>query len=75
MNVLLFLRKIYSIPVVKQTVHRMAVGYLREAAKRTDNTVDDKLVSAVEVALNNENYKAVLNGRKAAKVLSKIEGK
>ena len=64
-KVLSFVRKIYTVPVIKQAVDKQVVAVLRERALSTKNTVDDKLVAAVEVALANDNYKAILNGKKA----------
>lgn len=64
-KVLSFVRKIYAVPVIKQAVDKQVVAVLRERALSTKNTVDDKLVAAVEVALANDNYKAILNGKKA----------
>lgn len=64
-KVLAFARKIYAVPVIKQAVDKQVIAVLRERAMSSKNTVDDKLVAAVEVALANDNYKAILNGKKA----------
>ena len=73
-KLLVLLRKIYSIPGIKQLLLSMTVSALREAAVRTDNKVDDKIVTALEAALANENYRAVLNGKgKYAKIIAKAE--
>ena len=57
------LRKVYALPGVKTIFVNAALSILREAVSRTDNTVDDKLVRAIEAAVANKNYRAVLNGK------------
>ena len=73
-KILVLLRKVYSIPGVKEVLLTLAMSVLREAAVRTDNKVDDKIVTALAAALANENYRAVLNGKgKYAKIIAKAE--
>ena len=73
-KLLVLLRKVYSIPGIKQILLQITMSTLREAAVRTDNKVDDKLVTALEAGLANENYRAVLNGKgKYAKLIAKAE--
>ncbi len=74
MKLLVLLRKVYSLPGFKQLLLTMVMSALREAAVRTDNKVDDKIVTALAAALANENYRAVLNGKgKYAKIIAKAE--
>lgn len=73
-TVLYLLRKVYSFPGIQQLLVQVALSALREAAVRSDNKVDDKLVRALEAGLANENYRAVLNGKgKYAKIIAKAE--
>ena len=61
-------------PGIKQVVNKMVVDVLRERTAQTDNTIDDKIVTAIEAGLLNENYRAVLNGKgKYAKIVTKAE--
>ena len=56
-------RTIYNTPGVAQAIDTMILEYLKGRAQSTKNKVDDKLVSVVEAALANKNYRAVMNGK------------
>jgi hypothetical protein len=58
-----FVRKVYSLPGIAQVLDRAVIEYLRGRALSTKNKVDDKLVLVAEAALNNKNYRAVMNGK------------
>lgn len=40
----------------KKMILSLLVNLAKAAVKYTDNTIDDKLVSAIETALNNKDY-------------------
>lgn len=63
MKLVTLLRKVYSFPGIAQVVDKTALEYLKGRAQSSKNKVDDKLVSVVEAALKNKNYRAVLNGK------------
>lgn len=56
-------RTIYNTPGVAHAIDRLVLEYMKGRAQSTKNKVDDKLVSVLEAALRNKNYRAVLNGR------------
>ena len=73
MNLINFLRKVYNLPGLSTIIDTAILEYLKGRALATTNKVDDKLVLVVTAALQNENYRAVLNGKgKYAKILKKV---
>lgn len=61
-----FVRKVYSLPGLAQIIDRAVLEYMKGRALSSKNKVDDKLVLVVEAALNNKNYRAVMNGKAKA---------
>ena len=61
-----FVRMVYNLPGVSQVLDRAVLGYLKARALSSKNKVDDKLVLVAEAALNNKNYRAVMNGKAKA---------
>ncbi len=57
------LRMVYNTPGVTHLVDQILLEYLRGRALSTHNKVDDKLVTVIEAALKNKNYRAVMNGK------------
>lgn len=63
MKLIELLRSIYNTPGFAHMIDRAILEYLKGRAQSTKNKVDDKLVSVVEAALSNKNYRAVMNGK------------
>ena len=63
MKLVTFARKVYSLPGISHAVDKAALEYLKGRAQSSKNKVDDKLVQIVDAALQNKNYKAVMNGK------------
>ena len=57
------LRKLYNLPGVSHIVDKTILEYLKGRSLSTHNKVDDKLVLVIEAALENRNYRAVMNNR------------
>lgn len=57
------IRTVYNTPGVAQAIDRLVLEYLTGRAQSTKTTIDDKLVSVLNAALKNKNYRAVLNGK------------
>jgi len=62
-KLLTLLRKLYNLPGVSHIIDRTVLEYLKGRALSTHNKVDDKLVLVIEAALENRNYRAVMNGK------------
>ena len=66
------IRTVYNLPGLTHVIDRAVLEYLKGRAQSSTNKVDDKVVLMLETALDNKNYKAVMNGKgKYAKLLKK----
>jgi hypothetical protein len=63
MKLVTLVRTIYNTPGISHAVDKAALEYLKGRAQSSKNKVDDKLVQIVDAALQNKNYKAVMNGK------------
>ena len=73
MKLLNFLRKVYNLPGFATVIDAAIMEYLKGRALSTHNKVDDKLIQILGAALDNKNYRAVMNGKgKYAKILKKV---
>ena len=61
-----YIRQIYNLPGLSKIFDQLALSYLKGKAASSKNTIDDKLVKVIEAALNNKNYRAVMNGKAKA---------